>query len=491
MRPNSKRSETRGQGVEENKDGAQASNRRFFVSSRLSLLASFLPALLLAACATPAPKAWKPLQASELAHPLTLERCLELARANDLKVAQWQARRDAASAELRSAQAIPNPTLELTWEDIGLREAGVGSLAVFKYGVSYPILFWWPRAKEIAAARAGQIAEEHAIRADQRKLAVEIGAAFFTLVADQRKIRISQELLQNARETMRLVKKERELAVSSDYEVNRARADELKAESDLADAQNQLRRDQLSFAFALGADQPMFPQVVDNGSSQSLALFDAAATDSLPELYVTVALNSDPKWARAKAERVKAEAELQLQKRLALPLADTQAGALRVNDPGGKAWDFSLATPIPIFDRNQGGIRRAEAAVRTARADEEEARREVTASLSEIWERGKAAALKWKTFSRELSEIQARNERAAVKLFAAGQISYTDLLQIRRDLNEARLAEVDVWREAAAEHWALTCALGQHDPPTGVSPPEIPAKRPFFRKAGPPAIRQQ
>jgi len=435
---------------------------RFF----LPLTPCLLLLLLLAACATPAPKAWKPLQALELAQPLTLQRCLELVWANDLKAAQWEAQLDMARAEMRSAKVIPNPTFSLTWEDIGLH-AGGQSLASFTYGVSYPVFFWWPRAKKIAAAQANQRAEEQAIRADQRRLAIEVGSAFWNLAADQRKARISEELLRNAREAMRLVKKQRELGAASDYEVNRARAEELKAESQRADAQNELRRDQLAFAFALGADQPMFPQIVENGDSQSLALFDAATTDSLPPLFLTVALNADPGWARAKATREAAEAELQAQKRLAVPLADTQGAAGRKNDPDGMAWNFSFETPIPLFDWNQGGIRRAEAALKTARADEEEARREVIASLSQVWERGKAAASKWHDYSQALSEIQAKNERAATKLFGAGQIAYLDLLQSRRDLNEARFAEVDVWREAATEHWALTCALGRHDPTSG------------------------
>ena len=120
---------------------------------------------LMAGCATPAAPTWKPLRPDDFSQPLTLARSLELARANDVRVMEWQARLDAARAGIISAKAIPNPTVSLTWEDLGLKDETGKSLATRTDAISYPIFFWWPWTKKVAAANAARRAEEEAIRA--------------------------------------------------------------------------------------------------------------------------------------------------------------------------------------------------------------------------------------------------------------------------------------------------------------------------------------
>jgi multidrug efflux system outer membrane protein len=421
---------------------------------------------LLSACSTPALKQWRPLQAADLAQPLTLERCLALARTNDVKVEQWDARLAAARAQLRGARAIPNPKLELSWEDVGMRDPAEGALDVFKIGASYPIFFWWIRPYEIAVAQGKYHVQMHTVYSDRGILDAEVGKAFITLLTGQMRVGIAEETLAIARQGMRLVAKEREIGEVSGYEVDRAQAELLDAESKVAEARAAMRVDALSFAFALGADRPLFPQVAESDDLSSFSIFDEATSDTVPDSIVNQALVINPDWTKAEAQMQQAEAELALQQRRAVPLADAEASALRVNDPGGKAWDFGFGMPLPFFNWNLPAIRQAEAELRTARAEQEQARRAVVAALAEAWARGWAAYNRWRSYASRIADIRARNERAATKLFVAGQIGYNELLQTRRDLNEARLAELEVWQEAAFERFALALAMGQYGPPT-------------------------
>ena len=114
------------------------------------------------ACAlrTPAPPKWSPIDLSSLEGQLTLEKCLKLAKNNDIKVIQWKARLDAAHAELRQSKIFPNPSFGITWEDIGLKDEIGKSLSTVTYSISYPILFWWSYPEKIKAAKINQLAEQ-------------------------------------------------------------------------------------------------------------------------------------------------------------------------------------------------------------------------------------------------------------------------------------------------------------------------------------------
>ncbi len=418
---------------------------------------------LLTACHVPPPPQWKPLDASTLPTPLPLSACLELARTNDVRSAQWKAKLEAARAEIGEAKALPNPTANLTWEDVGVRDALGHHLAQATYGVSYPIFFWWPRSQKITQAEAGRRVVEQTIRSERRELAIQIGSAFFNLVADQRKEKLSEELLKASQESLRLAEKEKSLKTFSDYDVDRARAEAIKGEDDLAEARNQLRLDQLAFAFALGADRPIFPQVADAPETDSLTLRDAPTDGTMPDDFIASALEADPDYQRAQNATRAAEAKLIAEQRSAIPLTESTANAGPRTGPEGKSGVFGLDVPLPIFNWNRWGIRKAREELKVAQAEEEEARRSALAKLSEAWERRLAAEAKWKRFAKPLAELSKKNEDSACKLFSAGQISYSDFLLVRRDSKQAQLGEVAAHRDWLTAEWALSCLFGKQD----------------------------
>jgi len=202
---------------------------------------------------------------------------------------------------------------------------------------------------------------------------------------------------------------------------------------------------------------------VDPGNIPVLPPTNGATTDVLPESLLARALQADHAWAQARAAREAAEADVRSQQRAAIPLADARFTGGPKKTPEGRASIWTLEFPIPLFDWNRGGIRKAQAALLTAQAEEEKARRAVAASLSDAWERATASVQKWRGYARPLLANLEKNQQAAQKLFAAGQIPYTDMLQAQRDLKQAQLKEIGLWRDAASGIWALECSLGRHD----------------------------
>jgi outer membrane protein TolC len=133
----------------------------------------------------------------------------------------------------------------------------------------------------------------------------------------------------------------------------------------------------------------------------------------------------------------------------------------RRNDIRVAQWNARLEVPIPLFDWNRAGIRKAQAELQNARAEEEAARRAVVAAASQAWERYRALATQWNQYTEAITDLAQKNEQAAVKLFAAGQIEYDGLLLAQRDNREAQLSALTVWRDVSTAAWTLSCLLGQ------------------------------
>jgi outer membrane protein, heavy metal efflux system len=412
-------------------------------------------------CATspPAPK-WVSLDTSSLDGQLTLEKCLELAKNNQIRVVQWKARLDAAHAELRQSKIIPNPSLGISWEDIGLEdELGKGITSV-TYGISYPILFWWSYPEKIKAAKLNQLSEQTAVLSEQRQLEIEIASAYFNIVAGQKKVSLTEDILDNYSELLRLAKKQNQLNEISGLSLEQARLEMLKAESDLQDAQNQLRADQMSFAFALGADRPFYPVLVDCGERYIHPEGIPLDKNELTEEDLNKGLKNDYDYMAKQIAADYAASKLRIEKLNAIPLVDTSGSAGVKKSPEGGSKTYSLDVSIPLFDRNQAGIESAYAELRIAQAEEEKARQDAIAKITTKWEGYRNLAWKWEQYSSSSSKLAEKNSKTAARLYEMGRISYGELLQIQNEHKNSQMEVVDNWFNLCTASWELNLILG-------------------------------
>jgi outer membrane protein, heavy metal efflux system len=421
----------------------------------LILLAALL---LIAGCAlqTPAPPKWTPIDASSLEGTLTLEKCLELAKNNDIKVVQWKARLDAVHAELRQSKIFPNPSVGISWEDIGLKDDLGESISSVTYGISYPIFFWWPRAEKIKAAKINQLAEETAVISEQRQLEIEIASAYFNIVADQKKAALAEDILNNYGELLRLAKKQNELNEISGFSLEQARLELLKAESDLKDAQNTLRADQISFAFALGADHPVYPVLADSGDKYIHPEGIPLDKNELTEEDLNAAVQNDPDYMEKQIAADYAASKLRIEKLNAIPLVDVSGSGGVKKSQEGDSKTYSLEVPLPLFDRNQAGIESAYADLRTAQADEEKARRDAIVKITTNWEQYQSLAWRWEQYSSSLNKLAEKNSKTSARLYEMGRMSYSEMLQSQSEYKDTQMLAADDWRDLCIASWLLT-----------------------------------
>jgi len=426
------------------------------------IVVCLLVSLWMTGCAlqTPAPPEWTPLNTSSFEGQLTLTECLELAKNNGIKVVQWNARLDAAHAELRQSKILPNPSLNLLWEDLGLEDALGAGLSTVTYGLSYPIFFWWTYPEKKKAAELNQLAEQTAVLSEQRQLEIEIASAYFNIVADQRKAALAEDIAKDYSELFRLAQKQNQLNDMSGFGLDQARLEMLKAESDLKVAQTTLRADRLSFAFALGADHPFYPVLAECGDEYIRPEGIAIDKDELTEEDLDAALNNDFDYMEKKIAADYAASKLRIEKLNAIPLAGVSGSGGYKDSPEGDSTTYSIDIPIPLFDRNQAGIESAYANLRTAQAEMEKARRDAIAKITTKWEEYRALAWRWEQYSSNSSQLAEKNSKTAGRLYEMGRLSYSELMQSQNNYKNTQMEAVDDWRGLCTSSWELKLMFG-------------------------------
>jgi cobalt-zinc-cadmium efflux system outer membrane protein len=154
-------------------------------------------------------------------------------------------------------------------------------------------------------------------------------------------------------------------------------------------------------------------------------------------------------------------AEVSAARRRWVPDLDVFAGYRAISAGGDTGHGISLALTLPLtfFDHGQGEAARAEAERDAALARAGILRREQRAVV-------KAAGSRLAALATALAETERASTDAAViqtkakQLYAAGEVSITELLEAFRIAEDARLAKLDVVEEIAAARLDLMRAAG-------------------------------
>lgn len=420
------------------------------------------PVVVLVGCSFSQPAIvapWCPPPASTWNRPLTIEHTVKLALASDVNASEWHAREVAARAELITAKTLPNPVLDRTLEDIGLKDSAGRSLLLKETDITYSFSKLITRSREIAAAQAGIRKTSQGIDESRRELAKAVGESFYKVLGEQELVKVAEKDVSAAQEMQTAAQKRAEVGEGSGFEVERATAELLAAQRDLDLAKRTLAIDQLILAFQLGSDRPAYPCLCDSWPGNPAP---ASPEIKVSEAEICRALSRRSDYAEARAAREQAEQQLGVEKRRGLLPGDPSILGGRRDTPDGMSWIATLTLPLPIFDRNQGGITKAQADLATACAAEERIRREVISDLATARSHGALATSQSTEFAIPLVASREKIFSQANELFQAGEITYIDLSTSYRELLSARRAAVEAQRDAAIAGWQIKIASGSN-----------------------------
>ncbi len=377
---------------------------------------------------------------------VTLRDALVLAVSGNPELAIYPYELRAADARALQAGLLPNPELEVEIESVG----GAGDRSGFDGAettvrIGQPIELGGKRTKR---ARVAQFDKEltrwdyEAARLDAIRDAAQ---AFVAVQAAQDRVAL-------ARQVVELSEQARAAAAQRVQAGRDSPVDELRAEVALSTSRIELKKSEKALAAARHALAAVW--------GGRAAVFDAATGDlyevsppAVPE-DSAAAIAANPDIARWESQEQRQRAVLRLEKANAVPDVTVGAGVQRFEESDDSAVVLGMGVPIPLFDRNQGGIREATAELGKVHRQVEAAQVRTLAALSEA-SAALASAYEEATILR--NDVLPKAEQAFVAAqdgYRQGKFDYLYVLDTQRTLFETQAGYIDAveaYHKASAE----------------------------------------
>jgi cobalt-zinc-cadmium efflux system outer membrane protein len=371
-----------------------------------------------------------------------LERALEHNKdlaAFEYRIAEQQGRREQAGL-------LPNPWLDVFIEDA----AGSGTYGGFDSAQTTLSLGWvlegWVRKGRVGVAEAGN----ELIAADARILRVEVAADtaehFLASLAGQARLERADEAIELAEQTLDAVTRRVRAGKAPTVELIRAEAELATDRLARDDVTHELSAAYHRLAAQWGETEPLFSRV--EGDLLALPAVE-------PHAVLTRGLAGNPQLARYATEARLAKANLRLAEARRWPALRPLVGVRRYEATDDTALVAGISVPIPLLDRNQGGVAESRASVSRARAEADAARVRLQTTLFELYEELQHHFHRAKTLRVEVIPRLTEALEGTRRAYERGRYGYFELHSVQADLLRAQSELI----EASAGAHRLVIAL--------------------------------
>jgi len=378
---------------------------------------------------------------------LTLEAAWQAALAHQplLEAAAWEvaARRGAA----RQAGALPLPALELELENF----SGSGTLAgtgemEYTLGLAQtvPLGGKLGRARRLAQAEVDLAELEAASR--WVELRANVWRRYFAVVQAQERIALAEEDLAISRELATAVGKQTAAGEVSPLDLARTEVESSRAEIEVARLRGEEEAARLALASTWGSGAPAFTKV------ETLA----TSLPSLPDIEtLTDRFRHSPSVLLAERTIARERAALSLAKAQWWPDLEVRGGWRKFQATGEHALVAAVSIPLPVFARNQGGVREARARMSRSLALGQAQAREREGALRGTERRARQLASALRASTDTLLPAASRAFRGIRRGYELGEKSLLELLEAKRTLLESQRTQL----ELTGTYLDLVCEL--------------------------------
>jgi cobalt-zinc-cadmium efflux system outer membrane protein len=348
---------------------------------------------------------------------------------------------DAAKGRYIQAGLYPNIELSENWEDIGDR-TGPGGIWTNRLTQTFVTGRKLSLSQRVVAAEVDQ--SSLTLMAERYAVIGGVRTQFYEVLALQRRLEILHRLLGLAEESVKYgqsLLENKQIArldlVQLEVERERYRAEAEAVERELPSVQRRL-------AAAVGDPRLAIGKI--SGPYETLPSYDQERT-----IELVLAAHPEVRHAQVGVER--AQAALRRARVEPIPNLTAFAGYEKQNENRSNDFQMGLSAPIPVWNRNQGNIRAAQADLGVA---VHEVGRVENVLLDRVAVAFRAYAAARQRAERYRADIIPRAEETydlSLKAFKGGQFEYLRVIQSQRAVAEARLeynkSLGDAWKAAA------------------------------------------
>ena len=368
---------------------------------------------------------------------LTLDQAFEMAESLQPQIAEAKAMIDAAEGRARQAGAFPNPEAIVGAQQIPFSGNGANDKEyVAGVGQTIPL-------GRLSKAREAELLDREVrarglevIRRDIRK---RVHGAFATALYQEKAFQAQTEIQQNAKKAVAttLARIDAGDALPED----RARV-----EMELARAKVEMQRAESLHQQSLIALVSSIGNMEITVKSLAGALDAAFDIPTLESLAASLALQ--PENAMANAEVRARNARVDAAKAERIPDVKVELLYHRLETSRQNTVDVGLSIPLPLFNRNKGRLREAQAEAVAAEARSRVTQNEQTARLRDSYLQLTSALAGSHALKTEILPRSDTMLKGAEARYAAGDISLSEILPLRRDWAGVQLVYLESLRDA-------------------------------------------
>jgi cobalt-zinc-cadmium efflux system outer membrane protein len=390
---------------------------------------------------TPPPAAAKP-PPDQPTTPTQVDELVQLAVGRNPRLGKATFAIDAARGRYVQAGLYPNPNLAANWDEIGDRTGPGGIVNVprltqeivtgRKLSLAQAVV-----AREVDQATLDLMRERYAVIAAVR-------SAFYDLYALERRIAVLDELVKLAGDAVRngqILLDNKQIA----------RLDLVQLEVELARFQSQAdaaRRELPAARKRLAAvvGDPRLPVGSIAGPFEDVPVYD-------PDRTLDTVLASHPEVQSARVGVDRARAAVRRAEAEPIPNLTFTTGYIRQYENRSHDFALGLSAPIPVWNRNQGAVRAAQADLGSAVQEVARVENDLAERVATALRAYSAAVTLAAKYRADILPKAEETYRLSLEAFKGGQFEYLRVIQAQRAVAEARLeynrALGDGWRAAA------------------------------------------
>lgn len=372
---------------------------------------------------------------TQVAAGMTLAELEALAERCNPTLALAAARVQAARAQQLQAGLYPNPVVGYIGSEIG-NEGRAGQQGGF---VSQEVVTAGKLHLNRAVASQEIRQAEYTWAGQRFRVLTDVRRGFYEVLIAQRTVELAQQLVAISESA---VKTSEELLKAN--EVTRADVLQARIEADsakilLGKAQHRYAAAWRNLAAVIG-DSSLQPTTL--AGSLEDGIIQLTWDDALSRL-----LTESPELAAAEAGVARARAALRRECAGRIPNLDLQAGVQYDHATQDTFASVQVGVPIPIYNRNQGNISKAQAELAAAQEEVRRVRLALEQRLAAVFEQYASARQQVETYTRDIIPNAAESLKLVAAGYRQGEFSYLMLLTSQRTYIQTNLAYLDALRE--------------------------------------------
>lgn len=363
--------------------------------------------------------------------PLTLADLEGMALGNNPVLAQAAARVEAARGQWVQVGLPPNPTAGYSAAEIGdSGRAGQQGGFIAQEVITGGKL----RLNRSVAAQEIQVAQQQ-LAAERFRVLNDVRIGFYAVLIAQRRIEIAAELVAIGQRSVSVVEQFIEREEASRVDLLQARVESNSAKILLENARNDYlgawRR--LTAVVAI----PQMTPAPLTGDLQA-GLGDVPFEAAMHRLLV-----ASPELAAARANVDRAAQAVLRARAEPYPNVDLQGLVQHDNATSYDIAGVQIGMPIPILNRNQGGIRRAQAEWAAAESEVRRLELELQERLATVYQRYANARQQVETYTRQILPDAQSSLELVTNGYRQGEFGYLLLLTAQRTFFQTNLAYLE------------------------------------------------